>query len=80
MTNAEKTLAQLEQELQEAASIYDDALRASRRANIEESTARNRLNAAQKAIDDKLDKMRKAAPAGDWRDAQHRREGGRSGL
>ena len=64
--------ADLIAELELAQANHEDMVRAESVASSNECAARNRLNAAQKAIDAAMANLKKAAPAAsDW--AQERR-------
>lgn len=62
-----KSLADLEQVLAAALNAHRTARTASEAASRNETAALNALNAAQKALDDRIQSLRAAAPKGsDW--------------
>lgn len=66
--SVEKSLADMASEYERAKSNYDDAEKAASNARSHETACLNRLNAAQKAWDTHLEKLRKEAPfASDWK-------------
>jgi len=61
------TLAALEAALNQAEASYRDATEVARAASRDQTDTLNRLNAAQKAIDDRLAEIRKLSPnTSDW--------------
>lgn len=66
--SVEKTVADLFSELEKATEEHKDAERAESQARSVLTAATNRLNAAQKAVDEHMAKLRKAAPWNtDWK-------------
>lgn len=64
-------LADLEKALVEATAEYVSAERRTAAARSEETAALNRMNHAQKALDARIDEMRKTAPQGSgWKSNQ----------
>lgn len=73
--SVEKSLADMASEYERAKSNYDDAERAVSNARSHETKCLNKLNAAQKAWDAHVEKLRKEAPrASDWKQSDRRRE------
>lgn len=67
-----KTLTDLSTELNAAMAAHSEAEEHSKAADRELSTARNRLNAAQKALDAAMDEMRSKAPWNtEWHSKRH---------
>ena len=62
-----KSLEELVQEVVDATSALDATQRAASQARVEETTCLNRLNRAQKEIDERVLYLRKSAPrASGW--------------
>ena len=62
-----KSLEELVQEVTISAATFAEAQRVASKARVAESTCLNRLNSAQKEIDERILDLRKSAPRGsDW--------------
>lgn len=67
MSKISPTFAELEKELADATTASASAEQAESLARVRATDARNRVNAAQRAVDMRVAEMKKAAPAGsDW--------------
>lgn len=69
------SLADLETNLLNAQTAYDQCQRVAAAARRDETAALNRLNDAQKQFDQHVDDMRKGAKAGDWADRARKMTG-----